>query len=107
VRTHRSASDEHTVPDAPVFDTGGVAATPEWSGHIAGLSLHLLAYRPGYKPIERWAGLDVVHDTVQVQPNTGMHAETELRPRAAILGDTELVEESVAQGLEPIWNRVR
>jgi hypothetical protein len=107
VRTRGSAEDAHAAPDAPVFDAGGLAAAPEYGGHIAGLSLHLLGYRPDYDPIERWAGLDVVHETVQVRHPSGAKAEMELRPRARILGDAELVDEGVAQGLDPIWSRVR
>jgi hypothetical protein len=106
VRTRAGAEDTHAAPDAPVFE-GGVALQPEWGGRIAGLSLHLLAYRPGYEPIERWAGLDVVHETVQVRGPTGAQAEVELRPRADILGDATLVDEGIAHGLDPIWARVR
>jgi hypothetical protein len=107
VRTSGSAEDAHTAPDVPVFDTSGMVASSQWGGRIAGLSLHLLAFRPGFRPIERWAGLDVVHDTVQVRDPAGAESEIELRPRAQTLTDTALIDESISQGLEPIWRRVQ
>jgi hypothetical protein len=109
VRTTGVAEDTHTAPDAPVFDTAeGMVASSQWGGRIAGLSLHLLAYRPGRKPMERWAGLDVVHETVQVRDTTtGAQSDVELRPRPRLFADTAVLDESIAQGLDPIWSRVR
>lgn len=108
VRTSASAEETHTAPDAPVFDTSeGLAASPQWGGKIAGLSLHMLSFRPGFKPRERFAGLDIVHETVQVRDPAGAGAKTELRPRADLFTDREELHEAIEAAVEPVWARVK
>ena len=108
VRTSASAEDSHTAPDAPVFDTAeGLAASPQWGGKIAGLSLHMLIFRPEYKSRERFAGLDIVHETVQVRDPTGAGSSVELRPRADLFGDREELHDAIEAAVEPVWSRVQ
>lgn len=108
VRVQSQDDATQPAPDSPLFDASGLAAAPEWRGYFMGLSLHLLAWRPGRRtPNERWAGLDLVHDAVQVRPGRGAPSNLELRPRAQLLDDPARVQEGVALAVDPIWERVR
>jgi hypothetical protein len=108
VRVQSQDDASQPAPDSPVFDASGLAAAAEWRGRTMGLSLHLLAWRPGRRtPSERWAGLDLVHDAVQMRRGRGAPATLELRPRAQLLADPALVQEGVALAVDPIWERVR
>jgi len=108
VRTLSQDDVSRPAPDSPVFDTSGVAAAPQWRGKIMGLSLHLMGLRPGRRVAsERWAGLDLVHDAVQLRRGRGAGATVELRPRSDLLADPLLVQEGVALALDPLWRSVR
>jgi hypothetical protein len=108
VRSRTASDAADTAADQPLFDESGVAAAQHWGGRITGLSLHLLAVREGRRtPLERWGGLDLVHDPVHVRPSGAKSPTTELRLRARLLDDPENVREGVALALDPLLQGLR
>ncbi|HXK23291.1 MAG TPA: hypothetical protein VMS55_11510 [Myxococcota bacterium] len=90
--------------DSPVFAGEGVVADSALQGHVSGLSLHLLALRPGRRALERWGGLDLVHDAVPPRGPGTSAKELEPKLRHELLEDPLHVDEGVALALDPIWS---
>jgi hypothetical protein len=108
VRSRANGDAPLAAPDAPVFDGAGVVAAPAWGGKISGLSLHLMGFRPGQRrPTERWGGLDLAYDPVQVRDTGSDRPATELRPTADLLASPDAVREGIAVALDPLWRKVR
>ena len=106
VRTPEPDGTARSAPDTPLFESTGVAGSPEWTGKISGLSLHLLAYRTDRaKPLERWAGLDLVHDAVPVRELGDSRSQLELRPQANLLDDSENLREGIDLALDGLGAR--
>jgi hypothetical protein len=105
IRTPEPDGTARNASDAPLFETTGVAGSPEWTGKISGLSLHLLGYRADRRrPLERWAGLDLVHDAVPVR-DPGSRSQLEMRPQANLLDDSENLREGIDLALEGLGAR--
>lgn len=74
--------------------------TPEWSGHITGLSLHALLFTPeGHAVFQGLGGLDLVHDAVR--STDGLKSDAFLQLQGRILEDPEHVREGISLALEP------
>ncbi|HVN37751.1 MAG TPA: hypothetical protein VMW19_06185 [Myxococcota bacterium] len=89
--------------DAPVFAGEGVVGDSALQGKVSGLSLHLLALRPGRRTLERWGGLDLVYDAAPPRGPGGSEKELEPKLRRVLLDDPLHVDEGVALALDPIW----
>jgi hypothetical protein len=84
---------------APSPDPNWQQVAPEWQGKITGLSLHVLLYTPGGRPVfQGFGGLDLVHDAVQEREES---ADPFLRLQPDLLKDAEHVREGVALALDP------
>ena len=104
----RQSDDDASLPaDTPVFGGEGVVAAGEWKGRISALSLHVLAVRPGSKrTLERWGGLDLVHEAVPQRGPNSSSMKPELKLRRELLAEPDYVDEGVALALDPVWRSV-
>jgi hypothetical protein len=98
-------SDDASLPaDTPVFGGEGVVAESEWKGRISALSLHVLALRPGSKrALERWGGLDLVHEAVPERGPSSSAMNPDLKLRRELLADPDYVDEGVKLALDGVW----
>jgi hypothetical protein len=103
VRQESTGNPASPAADAPILSDEGVALSREWQGRISGLSLHVLAVRPGLRRVlEHWGGLDLVHDAVSVEGS----GTSRLRLQRDLLADPANVSEGVALALDPVWRSV-
>jgi hypothetical protein len=96
------------IPD-PIDSTDRASAgpvTPDWRGHITGVSIHTLVLTPeGRAVFQGFGGLDLVHDPVKERE--GSDEPPVLHLHSTVLKSGEHVREGIALALDPYLEKSR